>query len=65
VETDEWGLVKAAENLPGQTSNPAVFAAGDNVRGSDLVVTAVADARQAALSIIEYLESAQAGRMTA
>jgi NADPH-dependent glutamate synthase beta subunit-like oxidoreductase len=29
------------------------------VRGSDLVVTAIADARKAALSIIEYLEVQQ------
>jgi NADPH-dependent glutamate synthase beta subunit-like oxidoreductase len=29
------------------------------VRGSDLVVTAIADARQAALSIIRYLEMQQ------
>ena len=65
VNTDDWGLVKADDRLPGQTSNPAIFAAGDNVRGSDLVVTAVADAREAALSIIDYLESVRAGRKTA
>jgi glutamate synthase (NADPH/NADH) small chain len=65
VETDEWGLVRTADALPGQTSNPAVFAAGDMVRGSDLVVTAVADARETALSIISYLDSVQAGRKTA
>jgi NADPH-dependent glutamate synthase beta subunit-like oxidoreductase len=29
------------------------------VRGSDLVVTAIADAREAALSIIQYLELVQ------
>ena len=65
VDTDDWGLVKAEDRLPGQTSNPSIFAAGDNVRGSDLVVTAVADAREAALSIIDYLESVRAGRKTA
>jgi glutamate synthase (NADPH/NADH) small chain len=59
VETDEGGLVTVAERLQGQTSNPAIFAAGDMVRGSDLVVTAIADAREAALSIIQYLELAQ------
>ena len=58
-------LVKATERLPGQTSNPAIFAAGDMVRGSDLVVTAIADAREAALSIVSYLESVQAGRKSA
>jgi NADPH-dependent glutamate synthase beta subunit-like oxidoreductase len=32
-----------------QTSNPKIFAAGDMVREADLVVTAVADARKAAI----------------
>jgi glutamate synthase (NADPH/NADH) small chain len=59
VETDEAGLVSMPERLPGQTSNPVIFAAGDMVRGSDLVVTAIADAREAADSIIRYLESQQ------
>jgi glutamate synthase (NADPH/NADH) small chain len=65
VETDDWGLVRMDDRLPGQTSNPAVFAAGDMVRGSDLVVTAVADARQAALSIVEYLDTLQSARKSA
>jgi glutamate synthase (NADPH/NADH) small chain len=56
VETDEYGLVKMEDRLPGQTSNPAIFAAGDMVRGSDLVVTAIADARATAQSIIQHLE---------
>jgi glutamate synthase (NADPH) small chain len=59
VATDETGLVTTDERLPGQTSNPAIFAAGDMVRGSDLVVTAIADARQTALSIVRYLELQQ------
>lgn len=53
------GLVATAGGLPGQTSNPAIFAAGDMVRGSDLVVTAIADARQAAQSMIRHLEMRQ------
>ena len=65
VETDDWGLVRMQDRLPGQTSNPAIFAAGDMVRGSDLVVTAIADAREAALSIIQHLESLQAKRKSA
>jgi glutamate synthase (NADPH/NADH) small chain len=56
VETRESGLVDIADRLPGQTSNPDIFAAGDMVRGSDLVVTAIADAREAAQSIIQHLE---------
>ena len=59
VETNEGGLVSMEERLPGQTSNPSIFAAGDMVRGSDLVVTAIADARETALSIIQYLEIQQ------
>jgi glutamate synthase (NADPH/NADH) small chain len=65
VETDDWGLVNVNDRLPGQTSNPSIFAAGDNVRGSDLVVTAIADAREAAQSIVQYLEMTQAGRKSA
>jgi glutamate synthase (NADPH/NADH) small chain len=58
IEVNDWGLVKATAEgeRPFQTSNPAVFAAGDMVRGADLVVTAIADARQAAKGIIQYLE---------
>src|SRR5690606_36556230 len=39
-----------------QSSNPKVFAGGDMVRGSDLVVTAIYEGRQAAEGILEYLE---------
>ena len=42
-------------DMSGRTGNPAVFAAGDNVRGADLVVTALADAKRAAVSIDRYL----------
>ena len=39
-----------------QTTNPKVFAGGDMVRGSDLVVTAVFEGREAAKGIVSYLE---------
>jgi glutamate synthase (NADPH/NADH) small chain len=39
-----------------QTRNDRVFAGGDMVRGSDLVVTAVYEGRQAASSILDYLQ---------
>ena len=39
-----------------QTSNPKIFAGGDMVRGSDLVVTAVFEGRNAARGILDYLE---------
>ena len=38
-----------------QTQNPKVFAGGDMVRGSDLVVTAVFEGREAAKGISKYL----------
>ena len=39
-----------------QTSNPKIFAGGDMVRGSDLVVTAVFEGREAAKGIVKYLK---------
>lgn len=47
--------VGGAGCLPFQTSNPRVFAGGDNVRGADLVVRAVHDGREAAKSIATLL----------
>ena len=38
-----------------QTTNPKIFAGGDMVRGSDLVVTAVFEGRNAAEGILDYL----------
>ena len=38
-----------------QTANEKVFACGDMVRGSDLVVTAVFEGREAAQGILDYL----------
>lgn len=40
------------------TSWPGVFAGGDSVRGADLVVTAIADGREAACAIDAYLKQA-------
>ena len=58
INTNQWGLIEASESdeMAFQTSNPKVFAAGDMVRGADLVVTAVADARKAAEGIVRYLK---------
>jgi glutamate synthase (NADPH/NADH) small chain len=49
----EWGTIETDEE--GRTSREGVFAAGDSVRGADLVVTALADARRAAEAIDRYL----------
>ena len=55
IEIDDHGKIKTNPVLTGQTSNPKIFAGGDMVRGSDLVVTAVFEGRNAAQSIIQYL----------
>src|SRR6202051_4602855 len=47
--------VSAAPRQRFQTTNPKVFAGGDMVRGSDLVVTAVFEGREAAQGILRYL----------
>ena len=41
--------------LPYQTAHPKLFAGGDAVRGADLVVTAVAEGRDAAASIVQLV----------
>ena len=58
ISTDERGRITAPEHgrYPFQTSNAKVFAGGDMVRGSDLVVTAVYEGRQAGEGILDYLE---------
>lgn len=58
VKTNDWDGVIAEENqtFKFQTSNPKIFAGGDMVRGSDLVVTAIWEGRQAAEGILDYLE---------
>ncbi|MNJ78001.1 Glutamate synthase [NADPH] small chain [compost metagenome] len=38
-----------------QTGNPKIFAGGDMVRGSDLVVTAIHEGREAAEGILDFL----------
>lgn len=48
-------IAPAHSKLAHQTSNPKVFAGGDMVRGSDLVVTAVFEGREAAKGILDYL----------
>ncbi len=58
INTDEGGRVIAPEQneFAFQTSNPKIFAGGDMVRGSDLVVTAINEGRIAAEGILDYLE---------
>jgi glutamate synthase (NADPH/NADH) small chain len=58
ILTDERGRVKAPakKTFAHQTTNEKIFAGGDMVRGSDLVVTAVYEGRNAAEGILDYLE---------
>jgi glutamate synthase (NADPH/NADH) small chain len=58
INTDDSGRVLAPSEAAYafQTSNPRIFAGGDMVRGSDLVVTAIWEGRQAAQGILDYLQ---------
>ncbi|MCH2556229.1 MAG: FAD-dependent oxidoreductase [Alcanivorax sp.] len=58
ISTDDSGRVTALEKqaFPFQTSNEKIFAGGDMVRGSDLVVTAIWEGREAAKGILDYLD---------
>ena len=58
VQLDIQGHIQANRNtrFAYQTSNEKVFAGGDVVRGSDLVVTAIADGRSAAEGILLFLD---------
>ncbi|MBC7005917.1 FAD-dependent oxidoreductase [Photobacterium sp. BZF1] len=58
VELDQWGRIQAPEggDFAFQTTNPKIFAGGDAVRGSDLVVTAIDEGRRAADGILDFLD---------
>ncbi|MBH0036281.1 FAD-dependent oxidoreductase [Pseudoalteromonas sp. NZS71_1] len=58
VEINNWGGINAPEQgeFTHQTTNPKIFAGGDIVRGSDLVVTAIFEGRNAAEGIMDYLK---------
>tara|TARA_B100000686_G_scaffold354522_1_gene465240 strand:+ start:2129 stop:3568 length:1440 start_codon:yes stop_codon:yes gene_type:complete len=56
LEISKWGTIKI--NLKTmQTNIDGIFAAGDIVRGASLVVWAIRDGRDAAMSIQKYLEN--------
>jgi len=67
IETDDRGRVVAPESgrVMHQTTNPKVFAGGDMVRGSDLVVTAVFEGRNAATGILKMLADSQTTQQAA
>ena len=51
------GLFKVATEFTGATNLAGLYAAGDDVRGADLVVTAVAGGRHAARAMDDYLRN--------
>jgi glutamate synthase (NADPH/NADH) small chain len=51
LKTTKWGSIIVESEETGLTSREDLYAAGDNVRGADLVVTAVAAARKAAVAM--------------
>ncbi|RUO19667.1 glutamate synthase small subunit [Aliidiomarina iranensis] len=58
VTFNDWRLVNTQDEHalhPLQTENPKIFAGGDMVLGADLVVTAIAQGRTAAESILDML----------
>ena len=65
VETHEDGRLKVggAGRLDFQTTHPRIFAGGDMVRGSDLVVTAVFEGREAAKCMLEALGIGQSAAL--
>ncbi len=56
LQVSKWGTIKADFDTM-ETNLPGVFAAGDIVRGASLVVWAIKDGRDAAISISKYLKS--------
>ena len=56
IETKDNGLLKVDNEYSYQTTNDKIFAGGDMTRGSDLVVTAVFEGREAAENILDFLE---------
>lgn len=58
IKLNSWNGVVASEDslYQFQTSNPKVFAGGDMVRGSSLVVHAIAEGRKAAEGMLDFLE---------
>lgn len=59
LKANKWGLI-VVDTETGATSRPGLYAAGDNVTGPDLVVTAMAAARRAAIAMDAYLRQCAA-----
>jgi glutamate synthase (NADPH/NADH) small chain len=63
LNATKWGTIIVENQESGRTSRQDVYAAGDNVRGADLVVTALAAARKAALDMHAKLMQMRAQRI--
>ena len=64
LSVSKWGTIKI--NMKSMETNiEGVFAAGDIVRGASLVVWAIRDGRDAAISIQKYLENKQLKKIKA
>lgn len=55
LKATSWGTIIVESEETGKTTHEEIYAAGDNVRGADLVVTAVAAARNAAKKMHDRL----------
>ncbi len=56
LQVTKWGTIKTNFDTM-ETNLPGVFAAGDIIRGASLVVWAIKDGRDVAISIKNFLES--------
>ena len=61
LKVTQWGTLKADLDTM-ETNLPGVFAAGDIVRGASLVVWAIKDGRDAAVSIKKFIENKETKR---
>jgi glutamate synthase (NADPH/NADH) small chain len=55
LKATKWGTIIVKSEETGETDREDIYAAGDAVRGADLVVTAIAAARKAAVAMHEKL----------
>ena len=64
LTVSKWGTIKINFKTM-ETNIPGIFAAGDIVRGASLVVWAIKDGREAAVSIQKYLEQKKINKVQA
>jgi glutamate synthase (NADPH/NADH) small chain len=55
LKTTKPGIFEVESEMTGVATLGGIYAAGDDVRGADLIVTAIAAGRKAALAIDSYL----------